>query len=92
MMLPPANGHAAENVGNGDADQGINSIGMSDRQMTGIVGRERQLMPKCPEKHGREIVVPWTGRSMKEINGKEGQKQISETFSSIIRVVTVEKA
>ena len=40
MVLPPADGYAAEQIGNEDANVGIDTVRMRDAQMACVVSRE----------------------------------------------------
>ena len=77
VMLPPAHGHAAENVGNRDADQRVNAVVVRDRQVTSIVRREGQLMPERAEKDGRQSVMPRTCCTNEEVARQKAQNGIS---------------
>ena len=77
VMFPPADGHAADNVGNRDADQRIDLVVVRDRQVTSIVRGEGQLMPERAEKDGRQGVMPRTCCPNEEVARQKAQNEIS---------------
>ena len=46
VVLPPAEGQAAEEVGNEDADHGVDLKGVRDAHVPGIMSREDELVPE----------------------------------------------
>ena len=55
--FPPAEGEAAEKVGDYDADDGVKCKGVRDAHVAGVVGGEDQLVPEEAEAEARERVL-----------------------------------
>lgn len=58
VAFPPAKGEATEEVGDEDADDGVEREGVRDAHVAGVVGGEDELVPEHAEAEAGEGVLP----------------------------------
>ena len=79
VPLPPADGEAAEKVGDQDADAGVDVEIMSDPHVAGVVGGEDQLVPEEAKKTAGEEVLGF----MEEVHRERENEGVPDGFQSV---------
>lgn len=83
--LPPAEAEAAEEIGDDDADDGVDGVVVCDAHVSGVVRREDQLMPEQAQKDGAEGVPA----PAQEIQAQTEQDAITGQLDHVHAVIAV---
>lgn len=85
VAFPPAKGEATEEVGDEDADDGVEREGVRDAHVAGVVGGEDELVPEHAEAEAGEGVLP----VVEEVEHGGEEEGVAAEFKGVGVVVAV---